>query len=322
MRALVTGIGGFAGSHLAEHLLANGDEVVGLTQGPGCPTRLAHLAGRLTLVQADLTEPARVAQVLADSAPDLVYHLAAQASAAASLGDPLGTLTANVATTAAVLQACVGCATPPRVLLVTSGDMYGAPAGSVPLTEETPLAPPNAYAVSKVTAHYLGRQMLFAHGLPVIEARPFNHIGPRQNRGFVVPDFATQLLAMERGQQKPVLRVGDLRAQRDFTDVRDIVRGYRLLATSGEPGRVYHLCSGRGVRIAALVEQLVALSTVNVTIEVDPARLRPGPESVVVGSAERVRNELGWQADIPLEQSLADALAEMRARVEEPAGGR
>jgi GDP-4-dehydro-6-deoxy-D-mannose reductase len=316
MRALVTGIAGFAGSHLADWLVANGDEVVGCAVEADWPRNLTHLRGRLTLERVDLLDFEAVCAVVRAARPDVVYHLAAMASTAHAVREPIDTLRANVTTTANVLHATLQAEDPPRVLHVTSGDVYGLPAGDRPLAEDTPFSPTNAYAVSKITAHYLGVQVHLAHGLPVIEARPFNHLGPRQGPGFVVPDFARQLVAIARGQAEPVLRVGDLRAQRDFTDVRDIVRGYRLLATTGRPGRVYHLCSGRGVPIAELLERLVAASGVHVRVEVDPDRLRPGPVSVIVGSHARVSAELGWHPTIDLDRSLADVLADLHARQE------
>jgi GDP-4-dehydro-6-deoxy-D-mannose reductase len=312
MRVLVTGLGGFAGSHLADWLLECGDTVIGLIRGPELPPAAAHLTGRVSLCHADLNDEAAVREVVLATAPDIVYHLAAQASPAAAHREPVRLLVDNVTGAATVLHAALACPQPPRVLLVTSSDMYGLPPSAEPLGEDTPPNPPNAYAVSKVCAHHLGRQLWQTHGLAVIEARPFNHIGPRQRLGFVAPDFASQLAAIEQGRAEPVLRVGDLRAGRDFCDVRDVVRGYRALALDGEPGTAYHLCSERAVTIAELVERLVGLTRVAVRVEVDAARLRPGVPSVVVGSARRVREAFGWRAEIALERSLGDVLEEWR----------
>ncbi|MBI5834898.1 MAG: GDP-mannose 4,6-dehydratase [Armatimonadetes bacterium] len=312
MRALITGIGGFAGSHLADWLVACGDEVTGITRSDRWPEHLSALHGKIEILRGDLVEARAVRQLIADVQPEVVYHLAALASARQAYHEPVRTLSENVAITASVMGACQRCAVPPRVLLVTSSDMYGVPSSPEPLTEDTPFAPPNAYAVSKVCAHYLGRQLHSAHGIEVIEARPFNHIGPRQSEGFVVPDFASQIAAMELGQQDPVLRVGDLSSGRDFSDVRDIVRGYRLLAEQGTPGEAYHLCSERTIAVQSLVDQLVALAKVPVEVEVDPARLRPGPQSVIVGSAAKLRAACGWQAERRAEDCLAEVLDEWR----------
>jgi GDP-4-dehydro-6-deoxy-D-mannose reductase len=314
MRALVTGIAGFAGSHLAEHLLAAGDEVRGLTRAAAWPANLAGLEDRLSLTAVDLCDESATCAAVTAAAPEVIYHLAARASAAAAHREPVATLRDNVATCATVLAAAAACRPRPRVLLVTSSDIYGLPPGDQPLDEQTPFNPPNAYAVSKVAAHYLGRQRWLSDGLEVVEARPFNHLGPRQGRGFVVPDFASQLAAIARGQAEPHLLVGDLRAGRDFSDVRDIVRGYRLLAVAGRPGEAYHLCRGCSLTIAELLDRLLALSGVTARVEIDPARLRPSPPSVVIGSAAKIEAELGWRPQISLDQTLADALADWRAR--------
>ena len=312
MRALITGIGGFAGSHLADWLVACGDEVTGITRSHRWPERLTALHGQIEILSGDLSDQQTAHDLIAGVQPSVVYHLAALASARQAYREPVRSLSENVAVTAAVLCASAQCPTPPRVVLVSSSDVYGVPAGGEPLTESAPFAPPNAYAVSKVTAHYLARQLYAAHGLPVIEARPFNHIGPRQAEGFVVADFASQIAAMEAGRQEPVLRVGDLRAARDFSDVRDIVRGYRLLAEHGEPGEAYHLCSGRSVAVQSLVDQLASLAKVPVQVEVDASRLRPGPSSCIVGSAAKLQAATGWQPERQAEDCLPEVLDEWR----------
>ena len=312
MRALITGIGGFAGSHLADWLVACGDQVTGITRSHRWPERLATLDGRIEILSGDLADEQTARDLIGGVQPEVVYHLAALASARQAYREPFRSLTENVAVTAAVLCACAQCAKPPRVVLVSSSDIYGVPASNEPLTESTPFAPPNAYAVSKVAGHYLARQLHQAQGLAVIEARPFNHIGPRQAEGFVVADFASQIAAMEAGRQEPVLRVGDLRAARDFSDVRDIVRGYRLLAQHGEPGEAYHLCSGRSITVQNLVDQLAALANVPVEVEVDASRLRPGPTSTIVGSAAKLHAAAGWAPERQAEDCLPEMLSEWR----------
>ncbi|NUQ50162.1 MAG: DNA translocase FtsK 4TM domain-containing protein, partial [Phycisphaerae bacterium] len=204
---------------------------------------------------------ADVRRVVAEAQPDVVFHLAAASSPADSLHDPVGTLRDNVLGTASLLQALLGSGSRARVLLVTSSEIYGLPS-DCPLTEDSAPAPRSAYGVSKLAVHELGRQVYRTDGLEIIEARPFNHIGPGQGLGFVVPDFAAQIAGIKLGQREPLLRVGDLSAARDFSDVRDIVRGYEALALGGQPGEVYHLCSGIGRPIQAVVDTLCALAQV------------------------------------------------------------
>lgn len=303
MRALVTGAAGFAGGHLCELLLSRGDQVAGVTRGAS-----AHPAG-VHWLTADLADAAASARLVAETQPEVIYHLAAAAATHAAAKDPVGTLRDNVLTTAAVLQAALDASPRPRVLLVTSSEVYGHPATAEPLTEAAPTAPCNLYGLSKVTAHELGRHY-GGLGLEVVEARPFNHCGPRQRLGFVVPDFAAQVAAVARGEREPVVRVGDLASARDFTDVRDIVRGYADLALGGVPGEVYHLCRGEAVSIGRILGRLVALAGVKVRVETDAERVRPGPATVIRGSAEKVRRAVGWAAAISLDATLSEVYEE------------
>lgn len=306
MRALISGVGGFAGRHLAAHL-AGRHELWGLSRHE------AEVPG-VRLLVADLLDEPATRRVVAEAQPDVVFHLAAASSPADSLHDPVGTLRDNVLGTASLLQALLGSGSRARVLLVTSSEIYGLPS-DCPLTEDSAPAPRSAYGVSKLAVHELGRQVYRTDGLEIIEARPFNHIGPGQGLGFVVPDFAAQIAGIKLGQREPLLRVGDLSAARDFSDVRDIVRGYEALALGGQAGEVYHLCSGIGRPIQAVVDTLCALAQVAPRIERDPERQRPGPGGAVVGSAERARQAVSWQPRIPFEQTLAEVLDEWLTRL-------
>ncbi len=310
MRVLITGIAGFAGSHLAESLVAAGHKVYG-TQFPGeSLANLTPVRERVELIRCDITQRADVLAAVEAARPDWLFHLAGQASVGDSYHNPGITIDVNVKGTVNILEAARLQDPPPRTLLVTSAEVYGhlTPA-DLPAGEETPLAPVHTYAVSKVATHYLGLAYSQTYHVPVIEARPFNHIGPRQRRGFVVPDFASQIAAITAGQQQPVLRVGNLTPQRDFTDVRDVVRAYILLAEQGEPGRVYHICSGRAVPIQAILDQLLALCDRPVGVELDPRLARPAKMPVLLGSYDRLRERTGWQPQIALEKTLADTLA-------------
>jgi GDP-4-dehydro-6-deoxy-D-mannose reductase len=203
----------------------------------------------------------------------------------------------------------------PRVVIVTSAEIYGlVQAEELPLTEETVPQPRHPYGVSKLAAGQLVPIYWQRYGLEVVEARPFNHIGPRQSLGFVVSDFASQLAAIKLGQQAPQLSVGNLEAQRDFTDVRDVIRAYVRLAESGQPGEAYLICSGQPVAIQRVLSTLIELADVDVAIEPDMGRMRPSDVPCLYGSYAKIGRDTGWRPQIPLRQSLADALADWLRR--------
>lgn len=317
MRALITGITGFAGSYLAEHLLANGDiDVYGLGLPQAGPGHIAHLLDRVHLVTGSLNDADWARQVLADTAPDYIFHLAAQASTPVAVADPAGTLIPNILGQLNILQGCVALKLDPVVLIVGSGDVYGmVRPEDLPLTEDTPLRPTNPYAVSKITQDMMGLQYFLSHHLRCVRVRPFNHIGPRQGDAFVVASFARQIAEAEAGLRSPVLQVGNLDTARDFTDVRDMVRAYWLAVRKGQPGEVYNIGSGRATSIRDLLMQLVAMSHTRLTIAVDPAKLRKSDVSAVRSDCTRFRQATGWQPAIPMEQTLRDILAYWRQRV-------
>ena len=249
MRALITGANGFVGGHLCEHLLdESGWQLVGIGREPVSryPRLLQHMAFR----SADLLDAAAVAAMVADTTPDVVFHLAAQAHPPTSFRDPAGTLTANMLMQLNLFEGIRAARLDPVVLIVSTGEVYGAVRpDDLPIDEDTPLRPLSPYAVSKVTQDMLAFQYWAAHGLRTIRVRPFNHTGPGQDDGYAPTAFARQIARIEAGLQEPVVRVGNLSARRDFTDVRDVVRGYRLAVERGEPGHVYNLGSGRAVSI-------------------------------------------------------------------------
>jgi GDP-4-dehydro-6-deoxy-D-mannose reductase len=314
MRALVTGISGFVGGHLAEHLLASGDEVVGLSNSGRWPSSLAHLAERARIGACDLaTVPqGEMTDRIAREAPEVVYHLAAQANPQASVADPRGTWALNLGGTLTLLEAVKGSGLKPRVVLVGSGVCYGNPAPEhMPVNESCPLRPNNPYSASKGAADLLGVQHYLAHGTDVVMARPFNHAGPRQSSTYVLGALARQVAEVEAGI-KPRVEVGNLDIVRDFTDARDVVRAYRLLATKGTPGEIYNLGSGRGTRLADALEMLRSLAGVPIEVFVDPARVRPVDQPLLVADASKLRLATGWEPAFSIEQTLADMLDDWR----------
>jgi GDP-4-dehydro-6-deoxy-D-mannose reductase len=297
MRAFVTGGHGFVGPWLVRHLEEQGDDVV--APGP----------------DVDVTDAEGLARALAAARPDAVYHLAALASVAQSWDNPAATFEVNATGTLHLLEAARRLQPNPRVLLVCSAEVYGSvEPDRLPITEETPLRPVTPYAASKVAAEFLGLQAHLGHGLPVVRVRAFNHVGPSQAGAFVVSDLARRIAEAERDGAK-VLRVGNLSPRRDFTDVRDVVRAYRLLVERGVVGEVYNVCSGHAIAIEELAHRLLRLAGTDLVIESDPELFRPVDVPVLLGDATRIRDHVGWEPTIPLDDTLNDVLDDWRRRV-------
>ena len=301
MRVLITGATGFAGSHLAAGCAAAGDEVIALARsGAG--------------VAADLLDADATQAAVEDAAPDAVYHLAALAHVGRSWGDPATTLAENQAMTLNVLEA-VRLGAPEAVLVaVSSGEVYGPPP-FLPVDESAPLRPQNPYAVSKAAGDLLAGFYADAHGLRVVRPRAFNHAGPGQPPLYALASFARQVAAgLEAGDDPIRVVSGNPDARRDFTDVRDVVRAYRLLARSGESG-IFNVCSGRSVAARELIEALGRAAGVAIDHVVDPALVRAHEVLEVRGSAERLRAATGWEPEIPLATTLADTVAWWRGEI-------
>jgi len=253
-----------------------------------------------------------------EARPDFIFHLAAQALVPAAWSDPWSTLENNIRGQLNVLLAALHQSTLPSVLVIGSSEEYGVvPADQLPIRETYPLQPNNPYAVSKVAQDMLGYQYFASHRLPVVRVRPFNHIGPRQSPAFVASAFAKQIAEVEAGLREPKVLVGNLDARRDLSDVRDMVRGYYLALSQGEPGEAYNLGAERSYPMRELLEGLIALSKVKPTVEFDSQRLRPSDMPDVVADCSKMRSRTGWHAEIPLERSLQDILDYWRSRVRE-----
>lgn len=315
MRALITGIAGFAGSHLAEYLIAETNlEIWGvvLQSEPD----LDAFRSKVRVVHGDLRDPEVTRLILAQAQPDYIFHLAGQAFVPVSWDDPWPTLETNIRTQVNILAAAAALDLDARILVVGSTDEYGrVRPEELPITEETPLRPDSPYGVSKIAQDMLGLQYHLSHGLNTVRVRPFNHIGPRQREQFVAPAFAKQIAEIEAGLRPPVVYVGNLDVRRDFTDVRDMVRAYWLILQHGHPGDVYNIGAGVAHSIRHLLDILLSMSHVPIRIEPDQARFRPSDVPVSVCDATKLRALTGWCPAIPLEQSLRDILEYWRAKV-------
>jgi GDP-4-dehydro-6-deoxy-D-mannose reductase len=322
LKALITGISGFVGSHLAEYLLETTDwDVSGTVFGPY--GNIADLCGRLELYPAELSRLDVVSFILEQARPDIIFHLAAQPLVSASRSNPWGTLETNVRMQLNILEGVAQVRPECRVLVVGSSEEYGLVSPEeLPVDEDTPLRPLSAYGISKVAQDLLGQQYFLTHGLHVIRARPFNHIGPRQRIGFVASDFASQIAAAELGLQPPTIEVGNLTARRDFSDVRDVVRAYVLLVTRGELGEVYNIGSGESHAIQEVLDALLSMSRASIQVRQDPKRMRPSDAPEIRCDATRIREQTGWETTISFEQSLGDILEYWRkdTRQREAAG--
>jgi GDP-4-dehydro-6-deoxy-D-mannose reductase len=316
-RVLITGITGFAGSHLADFLLAEHPEVEihGTYRWRSRRENIEHLEGRIRLVECDLGDPVAVLRALELTRPDAIFHLAAQSFVPTSWSAPAETFHVNVTGQIHLFEGIRRLALDPVVQIACSSEEYGLVLpNETPITEENPLRPLSPYAVSKVAQDYLGYQYFKSYGLKAIRTRGFNHEGPRRGEVFVMSNFARQIAAIEAGLQEPVIRVGNLDSVRDFTDVRDMVRAYWLAVVKATPGEVYNIASGRGITIRAMLDQLLAMSRVEVRVETDPARLRPSDVEVLLGDASKFRAATGWEPTLPLETTLADTLDYWRGR--------
>ena len=320
MRALVTGITGFVGGHLVEHLLESGDTVAGLSTSGRWPGNLGHLADRVAVEACDLATitTADLADRIKTHQPDAIFHLAAQANPQASLADPRGTWALNLGGTLTLLEAVRASGLKPRVVLVGSGVCYGNPAPEfLPVSESCPLRPNNPYSASKGAADLLGVQHFLAHGTDVVMARPFNHAGPRQAPAYVLGGLARQVAEVEAGRQERV-EVGNLEIVRDFLDARDVVRAYRLLAVGDAgkvAGEVFNVGRGEGTKLADALEILRGLARCPVTVHIDPARVRPVDQPLLVADPTKLKTATGWEPRHSIAMTLADMLEEARGAV-------
>lgn len=316
MRILITGVTGFVGSHLAEYCLELGHEVAGTMRWRSQQENLADVRDRVTLYEADLRDGTATRQVIGEFHPDRIFHLAAQSFVASSWSAPAETLTTNVLCQVHLLEAIRELKIDALVHVAGSSEEYGdVLEEELPIKETNALRPLSPYAVSKVAQDLLAYQYFKSYGTRIVRTRAFNHEGPRRGEVFVTSNFAKQIALAEGGRADPILRVGNLEAQRDFTDVRDVVRAYWLALERGRPGEVYNIGSGRSWHISKVAELLIGMASVPIRIEADPSRMRPSDVPVLMADTTKFREATGWEPTISFEETLKDTLEYWRERV-------
>ena len=313
-KVFITGISGFAGSHLAEYLATQETyDVYGTVFGDGYRVPLIP---RDHFISLDLTDREQTIAVVKKIQPEWIFHLAALSSPALSFQDPVKTMTNNIEAELNLFLAALEVAGLERILVVGSAEEYGKVAkNDLPINETVALNPLSPYAVSKIAQDFLGLQYFLSRRLPVIRVRPFNHTGERQTPVFVVPAFAKQIAEIEAQKIEPVMRVGNLTASRDFTDVKDMVRAYVEAMEQGELGDVYNLGSGRGVAIQEVLNSLLVMSSISIEIKQDPQRLVPADVPELVCDATKFIRLTGWKTEIPFQDTLKRVLNYWRQQV-------
>lgn len=316
--SLITGITGFAGSHLAELLLSLGHEVWGTTRPRSQTVNIDKIENKLHLEDADLLDSHSLYSIVAKIKPDYIFHLAAQSFVQSSWASPANTMELNIVGTVHLFEAVRRARIDPAIQIACSSEEYGLVyPNELPIKEDNPLRPQSPYAVSKVAMDYLGYQYNQSYGMKIIRTRGFNHTGPRRGDVFVTSNFAKQIAEIEEGIKPPVIEVGNLEAQRDWTDVRDMVKGYLLALEKGEAGAVYNICSEKTVKVGDMLNLLLSMSKYKnkIKIKEDASRMRPSDVPVLLGDCTAFRNVTGWRPEIPFEKTMTDLLNYWRKRV-------
>ncbi len=316
-KVLITGITGFVGSHLAEYLVTQKNvQLYGLYRHRSIVDHIESIKDKIVLVDADLMDSHSLYTTIAEMKPDVIYHLAAQSFVPTSWGSPAITLEVNIVGSANLFEAVRRASIDPVIQIACSSEEYGMVyPNEVPIKETNPLRPLSPYAVSKVAMDYLGYQYFESYKLRIVRTRGFNHTGPRRGETFAESTFSKQIALIEKGKQEPVIFVGNLEAERDYTDVRDMVRGYALAVGKCDPGEVYNICTGKAFRMRAVLDMLLSFSTVKVEVKQDPARMRPSDVPILIGDNSKFVAKTGWKPEIPFEKTMKDLLDYWRARV-------
>jgi GDP-4-dehydro-6-deoxy-D-mannose reductase len=316
-RALITGIAGFAGSHLARELIGQGWEVTGIERHGAVLSNLTDLIYRVRVDECDILSSKDVGHVIRKQRPDTIFHLAGTSFVPDAQNAPQMAFEINVKGSLNMLEETRENAPDARLILISSAEVYGrAETARMPIAEENRLRPVNIYALTKVCAEETAFYYHRVRGLDCVVLRPFNHIGPSQRPSFVAPAFALQIARIEAGKQEPVLEVGNLEASRDFTDVRDMVRGYCLATESCSPAIPYNICSGKAYKIKEILDKLLALSDVEIEIREDPERLRASEVPIFQGDHTRFTEATGWEPEFLIDETLKTILDYWRAQVQ------
>ena len=320
-KALITGITGFVGSHLAELLLKKEFEVHGIVRWRSKTENIDDFKEKLILHDGDITDLSSLIKILKQVKPDYIFHLAAQSFVLTSWKSPGQTLYNNVIGTSNLLEAITGLKSKsfnPVVQIAGSSEEYGlALPNEIPIKETNQLRPLSPYGVSKVATDMLALQHFRSYGIKTIVTRAFNHSGPRRGEVFVCSTFAKQIAEIEKGKREAVIFYGNLKAKRDFTDVRDVVKAYLLTARKCKPGEVYNICSGKKgtFSMKEILSMLLSLTDVSVKLKEDPKRMRPSDVPILLGSCAKFKKATGWKPIIPFKKTLEDLLNYWRKKV-------
>lgn len=315
-KALITGITGFAGSHLAELLLAEGVSVHGIQRWRSKSDNIDKIKEKIDFHEADLLDAHSLYKVVDEVRPDYIFHLAAQSYVQSSWSSPSNTLEVNIIGTDHLFEAVRKSGLDIPIQIAGSSEEYGKVlSDELPIRETNPLRPLSPYAVSKLAMDYLGYQYHESYNMRIIRTRGFNHTGPRRGEVFAESTFAKQIAEIEKGKKDPVVSVGNLDAIRDYTDVRDMVRAYFLAVQKCEPGEAYNIATGKGWKIADVLNLLLSMSKVKIEVRPDPERMRPSDVEVLVGDASKFQKLTGWKPEVPFEKTMEDLLNYWRERV-------
>ncbi len=318
MKVLITGYTGFAGSHLADYLLENHKdvEIFGIKRWRSRTENVEHLRGKVNEHHCDITDARSVFTTIKEIKPDRIFHLAAQSFVPTSWEAPTDSMETNVVGQINIFEAVRELGLDTRIQIACSSEEYGhVNEDEVPIKETNPLRPLSPYAVSKVAQDYLGYQYHQSYDMFIVRTRGFNHTGPRRGDVFVVSNFSKQIVEAEKGIREPVMYTGNLEAKRDFTDVRDMVRGYWLSLEKGEPGEVYNLASNSTHTIQSVLDKLISMAKVKIEVKQDPARMRPSDVMILYGDNTKFKKQTGWEPKIPFDKTLEDTLNYWRERL-------
>lgn len=314
-RALITGVTGFAGSHLCELLLKEGVEVHGIQRWRSKSDNIDHLKDKINFHEADLLDAHSLYKVIDEVKPNYIFHLAAQSYVQSSWASPANTLEVNIIGSVHLFEAVRKSELGIPIQIACSSEEYGRVfPNELPIKETNPLRPLSPYAVSKLAMDYLGYQYFESYGLKIVRTRGFNHTGPRRGDVFSESTFAKQIAEIEKGLKEPVVYVGNLDAVRDYTDVRDMVKAYYLAVQKCEPGEVYNICTGHGWKVKDVLNLLLSMSKVKIKIEADPERMRPSDVEVLIGDASKFKKQTNWKPEIPFQKTMEDLLNYWRER--------